>query len=259
MFPISKVDLSFLEIADYWSREIQPPASKSELLDLLIRAWWRGEIFGYAPPRLEFLKKMFAKRSGKDELSGIVFNLEGQIGEPTETELADGCVDVDIRPRVPVPSGNTDGWDEAECDPAFQTLGSEAVSCVEHYDDEWLAGFGWFNLSHDEFMKWLATNGYSLPTFWGRNRAGAAAGQITGAAGRKKGPERGTLRRYEAADRTLFSEMETMIEKGMSPTAAAQALADERKLAGVGDPKSRAKRLTSLFLSERSKLIRGPR
>jgi len=212
MFPISKVDLSFLEIADYWSREIQPPASKWELLDLLIRAWWRGEILGDAPPRLEFLKKMFAKRSGKDELSGIVFNLEGEVGEPTETELPDGCVDVDIRPRVPVPSRNTDGWNEAECDPAFQSLGSEAVSCVEHYDD-WLPGFGWFNLSRNEFMKWVAVQRYSLPTFWGSNGAGAAVGQMTGVAGRKKGPEPGTLRRYEAADRALFSELETMIRE----------------------------------------------
>jgi hypothetical protein len=194
MFPISKVDLSFLEIADYWSREMQPPESKWKLLDILICAWWRGEIIGDAPPRLEFLKKMFAKRSGKDELSGIVFKLEGEVGEPTEIKLPDGSLDVDIRPRIPVPSRNTDEWDEAKCDPAFQSLGSEIVSCVDHYDD-WLPGFGWFNLSHDEFMKWLATQGYSLPTFWRGNQAGGAAvGAMTGAA---KGPHIKASRGYD--------------------------------------------------------------
>src|ERR1700733_15436855 len=97
MFPISRVVLPFIEISDYWSREIRPPASSGELLDLLIRAWWRGEVFGDARPRLEILKKMFAKRS---ELSGIVFILDDEVDQPTWTELPDGSIDVDIRPRV---------------------------------------------------------------------------------------------------------------------------------------------------------------
>jgi hypothetical protein len=62
MFPIFKADLPLSHISDYWSRDIKPPASSSELLDLLIRAWWRGELFlGDAHSRFEFLKKMFAR------------------------------------------------------------------------------------------------------------------------------------------------------------------------------------------------------
>jgi hypothetical protein len=227
MFPISEVDLSFLEISDYWSREIQPPASRWELLDLLIRAWWGGELFGDAPPRLEFLKKMFAKRSDKNELSGIVFTLGEEVGEPTVEWLPDGSADVDICPRVPVPSENTEVWDDASCAPAFQSLNSREVSCVEHYPD-WRVAFDWFNLSRDEFMKWLTTRGYSLPTFWSGNQAGGAAvGAMTGAAKGRKGPEPGIVRRYDAADRALFPELEqTMREQKLTRTAAALHLAE---------------------------------
>jgi len=43
MFPIAKPVLPIQGIADYWSREIDPPASKNELIDILVA--WR-ESFG---------------------------------------------------------------------------------------------------------------------------------------------------------------------------------------------------------------------
>ena len=46
MFPIAKPALSFGEISDYWSREISPPASSNELLNILVSAWWLGELRG---------------------------------------------------------------------------------------------------------------------------------------------------------------------------------------------------------------------
>ena len=59
------------------------------------------------------------------------------------------------------------------------------------------------------------------------------------------GPEPGTLRRYDAADRKLFPELERiMAEEKKSRTAAALALAD--RIDGVGTPESRARRLAAL-------------
>jgi hypothetical protein len=46
MFPIAKPALSFGEIADYWTREIHPPASWEEILRTLESAWWLGELRG---------------------------------------------------------------------------------------------------------------------------------------------------------------------------------------------------------------------
>jgi hypothetical protein len=58
MIPTSEDPLSLLRIADYWSRQI--PYSARELLQLLVSAWWRGEIVGEsAASRLVLLRGMF--------------------------------------------------------------------------------------------------------------------------------------------------------------------------------------------------------
>ena len=69
---------------------------------------------------------------------------------------------------------------------------------------------------------------------------------------RRFGPKPGTLRRYEAADRALYPELERiMAEKQMSRTAAALDLALADRVAGVGTPHSRATRLAALHKRDR--------
>ena len=70
---------------------------------------------------------------------------------------------------------------------------------------------------------------------------------------RRFGPELGTLRRYDTADRRLFPKLERiMTEKQKSRSAAALALAEANRIAGTGTPHSRAKRLAALHKRERS-------
>ncbi len=72
------------------------------------------------------------------------------------------------------------------------------------------------------------------------------------AAQKRRGPEPGTLRRYEAADRELFTELEQiMADQQKSRSAAALDLAQAGRIAGVGSPESRAKRLAALHKRER--------
>ena len=96
MFPISQRTLTFWEIADYWSREIKPPASHSELLDLLIRTWWSGEFREAShASRFEFLKKMLANNSRTDEPDDIFFTFEDEDEPPSVEYLQDGSALVD--------------------------------------------------------------------------------------------------------------------------------------------------------------------
>ena len=44
-------NLTLDEIADDWSREIQPPRSKNELATELCKAWWRGEFEATRGPK----------------------------------------------------------------------------------------------------------------------------------------------------------------------------------------------------------------
>ena len=68
----------------------------------------------------------------------------------------------------------------------------------------------------------------------------------------RPGPKPGTVRRYAAADRKLFPELKRIMNKERkSLTAAALDLAQADRIAGVGNPQSRAKRLAVLYQRER--------
>jgi hypothetical protein len=71
---------------------------------------------------------------------------------------------------------------------------------------------------------------------------------------RRPGPKAGELRRFEAADRALFPELEKIIAaRHNSPSAAALVLAQQGKIAGVGisTEESRARRLAALYRREK--------
>lgn len=97
MFPISDDTLTFREIANYWSGEIKPSVSSTDLLRLLESAWWRGEIVGEtALTRLKLLRFVFESPENFD-----VVVLVGEEPGPSETEqMRNGDVSVDLRPRI---------------------------------------------------------------------------------------------------------------------------------------------------------------
>jgi len=162
MFPITKATLSFREISDYWSREMRPSASPKELLGLLESAWWLDEIRGSSVlSRLQLLKKMFASMRDQDHV-GIVF-VVGNDEDSLPVQLEDGSVKVDVRPRIPIPSGNPESWDEVACINAFQAL---AETCSIDQYPILATHFGWIELTYDEFIAWLAKRGYPEPQFW---------------------------------------------------------------------------------------------
>jgi hypothetical protein len=163
MFPIGETTLSFEEISNYWSREIRPPASPNELLNLLVSAWWRGEIRAETRiTRLELLKRMFERMHDRDR-PAIVFVVGQDTNKSPTQELPDGSLLVDIRPRVPVPSRDASIWDEGACRDAFDAL--TQLSLCESYP-EYMPGFASFKLRYDEFTGWLAERAYPKPKFW---------------------------------------------------------------------------------------------
>jgi hypothetical protein len=162
MFPIAKVELSFREISNYWSREINPPASSKELLHLLEAAWWLGELRGDSVhSRLQLLQKMFVSMCHRDDL-GIIF-LVGDSAGPLPIQLPNGSVKVDVRQQIRVPSSNIESWDESTCRDAFQALAE--THSLDSYP-ELAVGLAWISLSHEEFATWLTKRGYPEPKFW---------------------------------------------------------------------------------------------
>jgi hypothetical protein len=161
MFPILTDKLSFPKVADYWSREIHPPAPKDELLADLEKGWWLGEIGQAAFSRLQLLKHMFKFR---ENYKGLVFVTEDDAGPPITTEQPDGDVLVDPLPRVHVPS-NAEEWDNDSCAVAFKTLAD--LPSIEHYP-RIIPALRSIEITRDEFFKWLGDRGSDIPIFWGR-------------------------------------------------------------------------------------------
>lgn len=65
---------------------------------------------------------------------------------------------------------------------------------------------------------------------------------------KRPGPEPGKLRRYDAADRALFPELERLMkDEGLSKTAAAKKLANEGRITGTSTADSKARRLLKLL------------
>jgi hypothetical protein len=164
MFPIATSTLSFGEIADYWSREMQPPASWNELLSILVSSWWLGEFRGDSiHSRLQLLKIMLSSKY-RDDL-GIVF-IVGDDPGPPPVELRDGSQEIDVRPQIHVPSSNTESWAEAACRDAFHALAEATKGFSIRIYREFAVSLTSIKLTYEEFNTWRAKRGYDEPKFW---------------------------------------------------------------------------------------------
>lgn len=160
MFPISKSELSFGEISEYWAPELR--WSRDMVQALLEGAWWRGEISSDSgPTRLELLKTLF-KRMRYCQFPTIVF-VTPRRPPPEPIELPEGALLINLSPLVFVPSDDPDTWSEESCIRTFQELAEKPS--LQHYP-EWSPGFLARKLSRDKFFRLIAARGWRDPTFW---------------------------------------------------------------------------------------------
>jgi len=156
--------LALFQIADDWSREIQPARSSDELLNELVTAWWRGELQAASgPTRLKVLSALF-----KTSRSEIPFWVDGEDAPQTSWELPDGGVEVLIIPVLPVPSSDPEAWTDEACAVAYEAL-------AEHWRD---SSFnlvsplvtGGISVFEPSFTQWIAACGHTPPEFWRRQQ-----------------------------------------------------------------------------------------
>jgi hypothetical protein len=125
----------------------------------------------------------------------IVFVTPESTSPSDKIDLPDGHVAIDLRPHVPVPSGDADAWSEASCIPAFQAL---APNPSLDYYPEWSPGFHALKLTRDEFFRWIAVRGFRYPTFWKGANAEATSFQLKPAS--EAAIKEGIRRVYDIAD-----------------------------------------------------------
>src|SRR6516165_4057800 len=163
MLPICRDKLSIEKITDGWSREIQPPTSREELLDFFETAWWLGQWKTDGPlTPLALLKSMYRSARERD-LTTLVFVTTISEG----IELADGSLQFDVndlmKPRILLPSNDPETWTEASCAAAFEVLSQ--TSSREYYPDRTIQ-FLMMEIDRHQFVRLLTAHGLDLPKFW---------------------------------------------------------------------------------------------
>jgi hypothetical protein len=162
MLPVSKPELSFAEISEYWGAELNLSQDKIEAL--LEEAWWLGEISGNPTPptRLELLRSLVKRMRDRDSPQLLFITPDSK--PPAKTvEQPDGSLLINLRPCVPVPSDQIETWSDAACIQAFQAMAQ--IPSSEYYL-EYLPGFEARKLTSNEFFKWIVKRGFELPKFW---------------------------------------------------------------------------------------------
>jgi hypothetical protein len=161
MFPIKAEQLTLMEIADYWARETKPRATQAELLTILEKAWFGGELMSLGRPTgLDLLRAMY--KSTQDD---IVFLIGAIPGPPEVQDIEDGGALVDPRLRVKVPSSNPDNWTMENCSEALATI-------AEEWGEEKMPSIivpliRSIPVTRSDFATWVADQGYDMPKFWG--------------------------------------------------------------------------------------------
>jgi hypothetical protein len=161
MYPIpAEQNLSLTDIANHWSREITPRVEPREVLDGLIKAWWRGELKAASPPsRADMLRALY-----KTYQDRIAFVAPGLDEPPSAKELPDEDVVVFRLWRVPLPNTEPKSWDDTNCADAFEAV-AESWRCDRF--EIVMPSVGWIELTAAEFARWVSKNDFRLATFWG--------------------------------------------------------------------------------------------
>jgi hypothetical protein len=253
--------LSFGDITDYWSREIQALTSRDELLDFLEAAWWRGQLRTDGPlTPLALLKSMY--RSAREGgLTTLVFVTKEDSIRPKGIELADGSLQFhvnDLRPYIIVPSDDPETWTEASCAPVFKELAQKPSR--KYYLDRTIQ-FLMMEIDRHQFVRLLTAHGLDLPKFWRPSIAKPselhekAQNSTSGRAHRKQAPPvRSEVRKRGPAPVKLEAVKEEMrrdIQEGRLTVTSLQAM-QEKNLQNYGGGVSRdtARRARADVLSE---------
>jgi hypothetical protein len=169
MFPIPADEkLSLFDIADYWAKEVTPRCTPIELLILLAKAWWRGDLLAdNGPTRVKVLRALYTSFPDR-----IAFYVAGAAENPGVRELPDGSAEIWLW-CFPLPNLSPESWTDTNCIGAFEALAAAWDSDLNDLAAP-LFGAG-VKLSETEFTRWIIDHHpWPTPAFWASGRASSS-------------------------------------------------------------------------------------
>ena len=241
MYPISaKQNLTLLEIARHWSREITPPMKEAEVLDGLIEAWWRSELIAtQGPSRADMLRVIY-----KTYQDRVAFTAPGLEESASTKALPDGGLVVFRLWQVPLPNAQPNSWDDTNCEEAFEAVANAWSSADFNIV---MTSIAWIELTPTEFKRWTNKNGYRPTTFWGieeeRLPISASLSAENGPSPRRRGPKPKKLDRVKR-------DMRRDIEDGELTAEGLQDMAEKNLESTYGVSRDTARKARRAVLSE---------
>lgn len=233
--------LTLDEIADDWSREIQPPRSKNELATELCKAWWRGEFEATrGSTRLGMLQNCFRNR-----FADLHFWIEGASEPQTVWEQSDGGAVVDLTPILPIPSATPESWTDGECKAAYEIIaeywGSHNFDIMGS-----LVAQGIF-LSEPDFTKWIEKVGHTRPGFWAPSRPGVCSQPPTVKVALKSASRRG---RSSVKRDAAMKKLRALLDDGQFTRDGINKMSDDELIYQTGAKRTTAREARARLLSE---------
>jgi hypothetical protein len=163
MFPIpANQPLTFAKVADFWSRDVTPRASRNELLNELVKAWWRGDLVASGAKRSDVLRAIYNFRP---DLVSFAFP---EAPDPKqENELPNGSIEMLWLWRIPLPNSQPETWVDDNCVEAFQAV-AEAWDGHPELFELCFPVLRALELTEPEFSRWIGSQGKPTLTFWSR-------------------------------------------------------------------------------------------
>ena len=185
MYPLRDDHIRLGELANYWCRDMPQRQVEEEVLSLLVKAYWRGELqirgANDLKPfkRTELIKIIEDHERPKGDEAKILIGASEDELPPKQIDNTDGSFSIDLRPRLILPKKHP--WPASVVAGAFETMSNVNW---EDYASSMRAGLVCCMVGKDDFAEFCDAQGYDRPKFWFKRTANPS--QISSAGARAK-------------------------------------------------------------------------
>jgi hypothetical protein len=175
MYPLHDDHINLGDITKYWSRDLTQRPPEEELLALLIKAYWKGELqirkLNDLKPleAIDFIKIIESQERQRKNDADILIGTSTDELPLEQIAHTDGSASIDLRPRLILPEDQS--WSDKIVNRAIKTL-----SQVDWKDYPTAVRSGIFlcMIAKDDFAEFCDTRNFDRPKFWFKQMANPA-------------------------------------------------------------------------------------
>lgn len=164
MYPLADSRLTLPEIAKHWVRDLPQHPPEAEILDYLIKSFWRGDFEPFASTSSGIIARRQALRAVAQSgpHPGLVICPAADSVPPSSVPTDDGGVTVDLTTYVVIPDSE-ENWSAKVLDAAYAILGTCSLS---GFSENFVIGMRLQSLTKEQFGAFCDLRHHPRPGFW---------------------------------------------------------------------------------------------